>query len=158
MYRDTASPQIHLCSEPKRISWKSALVNGIMYAVGSPPSVRQWYGSSGTSSAGPSAGVRISSTNVSTTEGDQSPLEIRPDDQHKLQTSIHMPGTEQLVILFGVKGARLTLELAQINTLRYDQDHIFFHHLREQHKDLRGWLRHWFSFWRLSHCDYVKVR
>jgi hypothetical protein len=62
-----------------------------------------------------------------------------------------------LHVLFGVKGARRTLELAQIDTKRYKDDGPFFKELRMHYKQLRGFWRRWFSVWRLKHCDFVKV-
>jgi hypothetical protein len=62
-----------------------------------------------------------------------------------------------LYILFGVKGARRTLELAQIDAKRHKDDGLFFMELRMHYKQLRGFWRRWFSVWRLKHCDFVKV-
>ena len=73
------------------------------------------------------------------------------------QTNIIMPQSKESVVLFGVKGARRTLELAQIDTLKHNEDEIFFQSLKKEYQRLRGVLRCWFSVWRLRHCDFVKV-
>ena len=77
--------------------------------------------------------------------------------QPNTQTNIIMPQSNESVVLFGVKGTRRTLELAQINTLEHKEDEVFFQSLKKEYRRLRGVLRYWFSIWRLKHCDFVKV-
>ena len=50
---------------------------------------------------------------------------------------------------------RKTLELGQICS--NNSGNGFSRQLRETHRDLRGFYRVWFSFWRFSHCGFVKV-
>jgi hypothetical protein len=61
-----------------------------------------------------------------------------------------------LRILFGVQAERRTLELVQIKDGDYVDD-SFFIHLRSIHRTVRGFCKHWFSFWQFNHCDFVKV-
>ena len=77
--------------------------------------------------------------------------------QQSTNTAINVRDTNQSVILLGVKGSRITLELAQIDTIKYGRDDLFFWTLKRQYKQCRGSLRYWLSIWRLSHCDFVKV-
>ena len=72
-------------------------------------------------------------------------------------TAINVQGTDQSVVLFGVNGPRITLELGQIDTIKYGRDDQFFWNFKQQYEQHRGFLRYWFSVWRLSHCDFVKV-
>ncbi|MCJ1459964.1 hypothetical protein MMC28_010343 [Mycoblastus sanguinarius] len=117
-----------------------------------------WYGSSSAASAmqinqGTSPGQDRQSQ-----ERQTGPTAQRPTtNQHRAtQISIEMPEIDQALVLFGVKGPRRTLELAQIDTLRHGQDGLLFWTLGKEYKKLRGALRYWFSIWRLSHCDFVK--
>ena len=82
---------------------------------------------------------------------------LDPSQQQSANTAINVPRIDQPVVLFGIQGPRITLELAQINTLKYCKDNLFFEALKQQYKQRRGRLRYWFSVWRLSHCDFVKV-
>lgn len=78
---------------------------------------------------------------------------------HKGKETVLNTGVlEDLFILFGVKGRRRTLELAQLNSKQYTDDGSFFDDLKKSYKELRGFWRYWFSVWRLSYCDFVKVR
>ena len=73
------------------------------------------------------------------------------------QSAIQLPQSKQLFVLFTVKGARRTPEVAQINAQDYSDDGRFFVKPRSEYKSLRGYLRYWFSIWTLSHCDFIKV-
>lgn len=73
------------------------------------------------------------------------------------QTGNNLTRVDKLFVLFGVKGTRRTLELAQIDTYNYASDGEFFGGLKKEYRGLRGYLRYWFSVWQLSHCDFVKV-
>ena len=89
--------------------------------------------------------------NTSTTPGSQT------NQQRQSNTVINVRGTNQSIVLLGVKGPRITLELAQIDTLKCCRDDLFFWTLKQQYKQCRGRLRHWLSIWKLTHCDFVKV-
>ena len=91
------------------------------------------------------------SQNTPTTQGPQTREQQAPN------TAISVQGNNQSVVLFGVKGPRITLELAQIDTVKHSKDNLFFLTLRQEYKQRRGKLRYWLSVWRLSHCDFVKV-
>lgn len=81
---------------------------------------------------------------------------VAESNQQGAETSFFAGTNKELVVLFGVHGARRTLELAQIDALKYSNDSTFFHELRKTYKELRGW-RYWLSIWQLKHCDFVKV-
>lgn len=67
----------------------------------------------------------------------------------------------ELFVLFGVKGSRITLELAQIDVSQHKNsesgDEAFFSSVRAHYKTLRGTARYWFSIWQLKYCDFVEV-
>ncbi|EHK15609.1 uncharacterized protein TRIVIDRAFT_228635 [Trichoderma virens Gv29-8] len=63
---------------------------------------------------------------------------------------------QQWWILFGVKGARRTLEPTQIHVTSRTTDGDIFQELKRSYKIYRGRLRLWFSVWRLEYCDVVK--
>ena len=86
--------------------------------------------------------------------GDSGSTEISLQDNLSLPIAAQ---PNQLFIMFGVKGPRRTLELAQIGTEEQSDDHTLFTELRNKYKILRGFWRYWFSVWRLNHCDFVKV-
>ena len=66
--------------------------------------------------------------------------------------------SKQLWIFFGVQGPRITLEVDQIGGNDLQSDTLFLRQLRRRHFQLRGRLRSYFSFWRLSYWEFVKVR
>jgi hypothetical protein len=78
-------------------------------------------------------------------------------NEQQSQTILNAATLNELLILFGVIGSRRTLELAQIDTKQYTKDGTFFHDLKKSYKEFRGFWRYWFSVWRLSYCDFVKV-
>lgn len=84
------------------------------------------------------------------------PQKTATTGQQVTQNNINMPRIQQLLILFGVKGTRRTLELAQID-VENCEDRLLFSKMKDEYRKLRGHLRYLFSFWRLSHCDFVKV-
>ncbi len=78
--------------------------------------------------------------------------------QQAPQIGIRMPDSSRAFVFFGVKGSRRTLELAQIDTIQVNDDSLFFAGMKREYKTLPGGLRYWLSIWRLSHCDFVKVK
>lgn len=151
-HRGTVDEHYHLCGLGSRA------IGGNRYSSPSTPGNQgQHYPSTGSSrnpptpsSGGKPADSRTQDTSTTTRGSQTSQL---PDTN----TTINVRDTNQSVILLGVKGSRITLELAQIDTIKYGRDDIFFRTLKRQYKQCRGSLRYWLSIWRLSHCDFVKV-
>ena len=159
--RGTVNTHDHLCGLMLRQSfWSwSRVRDGIRYA--SP------FASGQQGPHDPSAGGSPSQNTATTTSGASSQTSWAPNtsitigsqtnQQPLSNTVINVRGTNQSIILLGVKGPRITLELAQIDTLKYCRDALFFWTLKQQYKQCRGRLRHWLSIWKLTHCDFVKV-
>lgn len=112
--------------------------------------------------------ITIPSGSTSTNPREEKPDSLPPLDPSQdntmkeisCQQDLSLPMTslqQSLFVMFGVKGPRRTLELAQIGTKEQGDDCTFFTELRRKHKSLRGFWRYWFSVWRLSHCNFVKV-
>ena len=147
----------HLCRTQQGRPLRTKFIAGILQAAGAISNYRSWYGSSGNSSTTSSQNDRV------TGRVDSSKTSIcmqvpKQSGQQGIQTSIPMPETDQAYVLFGVNGTRRTPELAQINAKRCGTDNVFFGDLRCRYRELRGYLRYWFSVWQFSHCDFVKVR
>lgn len=60
-------------------------------------------------------------------------------------------------ILFGVQGARRTLNPTQVMINDQSTDYELFQGLKKFYRLHRGRLRLWFSIWRLENCEVVKV-
>ena len=150
-------PDDHLCLSRRKN--RSSNIAGIVRAASSSSFSTMRLGSSESSD-----NVGISSTRGRNTnermENSQGRPTIRtiPRNQPNVQATITIPLAAQLFVLFGVKGRRRTLELAQINAKKYANDNAFFKDVVMRYKALRGRLRYWFSVWQLIHCDFVKVR
>ena len=78
-------------------------------------------------------------------------------NQQGIKVNLPTGTNHELFVLFGVDGARRTLELAQIDVSKHLDDGSFFRDLRQQYKELRGFWRYWLSIWQLQYCDFVKV-
>lgn len=63
-----------------------------------------------------------------------------------------------LWFIFKIEGARSVLDWDQFGDGELATDCQFQQQLRERHNRLRGRLRLWFSYWRLSYWEFVKVR
>ncbi|KAF2010657.1 hypothetical protein BU24DRAFT_62551 [Aaosphaeria arxii CBS 175.79] len=61
-----------------------------------------------------------------------------------------------LSVFFGVDGPRKTPETDRIEDHDLQSDPVFLRRLNRRHRELRGWLRWCFSFWRLNHWEFVK--
>lgn len=85
---------------------------------------------------------------------------IKDQDQGEATTTAHShspPETvEGLRILFGVPMGLKTLHVIPIPVKPQPGEKVF-PLLQEQYRRIRGRWRAWFSFWQLSHCDFVKV-
>ena len=60
-------------------------------------------------------------------------------------------------ILFGVESGKRTLVPAQVPVYDWSTDASVFKGLKQCYQAQRGWLRLWFSVWRLDFCAVVKV-
>ena len=155
----------HLCKGRKHqiLSWKDMLqafmrLHQERPSGSSASSSRSTSGSSSDGSANES--FRSSTTTLAARSNSQSSVQTISAPQSSVarqEKSITMPSTKELYILFGVKGPRRTLELAQIDTTKCTDDDSLFSDLLTSYKSLRGFWRYWFSVWRLNHCDFVKV-
>ena len=150
----------HLCGlRIRKHCWTwNAVLDGIKQLAGSISGQR---GSS--SSAGSAQAISLLATSASqagqtsNTALEPTSMELQISGRHGPQTSISMPQNNQSFVLFGVAGKRRTLGLAQIDTIKYFDDSVFFSTMLKEYRELRGSLRYWFSLWRLNHCDFVKA-
>lgn len=146
----------HLCGIRKQEHSSMSSLAGILQAAGSAFHPGRWYGSSRSSSAASGQATQPKGV-IGTCSTQLPPQRTATSNQPANQISIIMPKINEAYVLFGVKGTRRTLELAQINARKHTNDNAFFWDMRKQYRELRGFLRYWFSIWRLSHCDFVKV-
>lgn len=159
--RGTVSKYNHLCGVRLRQmswSWRRVLA-GIRYSTASASGHHDQDSPSAEplSSQNPPTTSRGGNPQGKATQDSSTPRRSQRNQQRSTNTAIDVRGTNQSVVLLGVKGPRITLELAQIDTLKYGRDDLFFWALKQQYKQLRGSLRYWLSVWTLSHCDFVKV-
>lgn len=135
-----------------------AFLAGILHAAGSGSNPRAWFGSLGRSLGTSQQGTRTSSAgSVGQTSIGMTSQGTASSNPQPSQTGDKIARVDQSFVLFGVKGTRRTLELAQIDTYNYASDGEFFGDLKKAYRGLRGYLRYWFSVWQFSHCDFVKV-
>ena len=147
------SQEFHLCRRRLRKSLGNRLIAGIMRAISSsaPPTSILPTSNQAIQLSGVTPGQQSGSTNHPAARAAISGGQ--PDRQTNTSTTAN-----KLVVLFGVKGNRRTLELAQIDITKNTDDDSFFGDLRREYRRLRGFLRYWLSVWQLRHCDFVKVR
>lgn len=149
----------HLCKmtnskSPRRFTF----TNFVQAAFDITQCVRHVYSSSSSSSATTSSGTSPTNNTATQAGGANFPCQSHSlSNQQSCLTGLNSAILNQLFILFGVQGPRRTLELAQIDTKCYNDDGTFFRVLRQKYRELRGFWRYWFSVWRLTHCDFVKV-
>ena len=157
--RNTVSQQNHLCRASQRGTSITKILAGILRAAGSASNPRRWYGSSQSSltDSMQTSELRSAIHGTQATNTRTAPKGYATGNQQAVQTGIDIPQLKELYVLFGVKGTRRTLDLAQINASKYTNDCALFGVMRRQYRELRGFLRYWFSIWRFSHCDFVKV-
>lgn len=159
--RGTVNEQNHLCRpRHQQDFWSWSRISDVMqYARPSASGHQGQY----SPSTGPSSSQNQPTTGVSRTpqhsqtRNTSTTQEAQTNQQQPTNTAINVQGTSQSVVLLGVKGPRITLELAQIDTIKNGKDNLFFWSLKQQYKQHRGSVRYWLSIWRLNHCDFVKV-
>ena len=61
-------------------------------------------------------------------------------------------------LAFGVWGSQTTVDLNQVDKHTLASDKLFLAEIKRRHDTMRGWLRLYFTFWRLSYWEFVKVR
>lgn len=151
----------HLCKPRQLGTLKSAVMKTVIQAVEPNSAPSHGYGppQSRMLSLLPtlSGGTSGTQGTKGTEPSNQSVPNIRMGNQQGFHTHIETEDDIHHFVLFGVKRNRRTLELAQIDTAKYQDDSAFFCGLRENYRQLRGFVRYWFSIWQLSHCDFVKV-
>ena len=149
----------HLCALRRQKIPGSSMLESIKYAIRSVSGTTGSLGSGVVASASNSLHTAAQGPQRRRDTLDTIPKAPVPatSSQQGPPTNITMPQLNEKVVLFGVKGARRTLELAQIDTLKHNEDEIFFQSLKKEYRKLRGVLRYWFSIWQLKHCDFVKV-
>ena len=149
----------HLCALKRHKQPRSRMLESIRYAIRSVAGMNDSYNSGVVESASNSLGITAQGQQRQGDTPGTTPEAAVParSPQPNLQTNINMPQSNESVVLFGVKGARRTLELAQIDTLKHSEDELFFQSLKKEYQRLRGVLRCRFSVWQLRHCDFVKV-
>ena len=159
--RGTVNKHDHLCGlEKRQKSWSwSTILEGIRYANPSTSGHQGQYSSSRGSSSSQNSKTNSpgGSSKDKQAQGRFTPRKSQKNQDHIADTTVNVQGTMQSVILLGVRGRRITLELAQIDTLKHSRDNLLFWTLKQQYKQRRGSLRFWLSIWKLSHCDFVKV-
>ena len=144
----------------RRNDWILAtIVGAVKSATGSINGQTGWYGSSSAASssqAQPKTGIGQAGRSSAS---QKTPLHYRPTaiQPQNPAISISMPQMSESRVLFGVKGPRRTLELAQIDTAQYNQDEAFFAQMKKEYRKHRGSLRYWLSLWQFNHCDFVQV-
>lgn len=156
--RGTVNEQNHLCRPMRRQkiwSW-SRISDGVHYATSGHQGEYSPSAAPSSSQDPPRIGVSRAPQH-SQTRDTSTTQEAQTNQQQPTITAINVQGTSQSVVLLGVKGSRITLELAQIDTTKNGKDNLFFRTLKQQYKQHRGSVRYWLSIWRLNHCDFVKV-
>lgn len=143
--RGTVSEYDYLCGvrlQQKSWSWRRVLA-GMLY---SSPSASGHQGKNSPnaeplSSQNPPTTSRGGNPQDKPTQDSSTPRRSQRNQQQGTNTAIDMRGTNQSVVLLGVKGPRVTLELAQIDTLKYGRDDLFFWAPKQQYKKAysQGW-------------------
>ena len=113
-----------------------------------PPAMNQ--NGQNTSSASPPAGTSSQSQHPHS-----SPVATK---QPSTSSNTHGSVFQDSRVVFGVQGDRSeTLEIAQVDIDEQTTDMMFYQRLKNIYKDKRRSKRFWFSIWRLSHCEPVRV-
>ena len=138
-------------------SSRSAVSDGSEHATGAGNGHENWYGASSGSASSQAVGLGKNKRHTQAHKKSQV-RQSKVNQQPGYQMVINAKQTKVSRVLFGVKGSRRTLELAQIDTLKHDEDEAFFAQLKRDYKEHRGFWRYWFSIWRFNHCTFVKAR
>ncbi|KAK0110693.1 hypothetical protein ONS96_002294 [Cadophora gregata f. sp. sojae] len=149
---------LHLCA--KRSRYSVSMYAKIMQAAGVAQS------STGTNSNHSSSNAATATTGIQLSQlgppGPSRPVASPPaagpsvSGGQGVQLNINTGTISDLFVLFGIRGSRRTLDLAQIDVSKNKEDRIFFQDLRREYRQQRGFWRYWFSVWKLRHCDFVK--
>lgn len=83
--------------------------------------------------------------------------EYETSHEQPIEHSPAPPAQSFFWVLLGVNGATRTMFPAQIFVDEWTTDSRFFKELKRTYWEHRGWLRSWFSIWRLQYCEVVKV-
>ncbi|KAK4947760.1 hypothetical protein LTR10_013268 [Elasticomyces elasticus] len=107
------------------------------------------------------AGLNVSSSPSGSTASDSLSRSVScassTDATSLGSTTIAIPTSQQRLVLFGVDGMRSTLDLKHVDVINVTKtDAEFFRKLNSMYRSARGFLKLWFSIWRLNHCDFVK--
>jgi hypothetical protein len=82
-------------------------------------------------------------------------VQIHGSSSRSASPTGHIPPTR---IIFGIQGARRSLEIEQIDVIAGQMnDQLFFSELRIRHRTHRSWVRRLMSPFRFRHCNFVKV-
>jgi hypothetical protein len=102
--------------------------------------------------------VSVPSSQVNQSSASSRGINSQAQGETITTTYSHRPpeAAEGLRILFGVPMGLKTLHVIPIPVTQQPGDKVF-PLLQEQYRRIRGRWRAWFSFWQLSHCDFVKV-
>jgi hypothetical protein len=73
-------------------------------------------------------------------------------------TQNHYIQKKSLWFIFKIEGPRAAPMWDQFGDEDLGTDRLFQQRLKQRHHRLRGWLRLWLSYWRLSYWEFVKVR
>ena len=60
-------------------------------------------------------------------------------------------------LAFGVWGSQITVDVDQVDKHTLASDKLFLAEIKRRHDAMRGWLRLYLTFWRLSYWEFVKV-
>lgn len=77
---------------------------------------------------------------------------------HTTSTQNSYQQKQPLWFIFKIEGSRSPLDWDQFGDDGLATDRLFQQKLRQRHNELRGRFRLWFSYWRLNHWEFVKVR
>jgi len=156
--RVTVLKNTHLCEGRRRrtspLSWS---LEGIVQAAGAAVNQSRQHLSSGSSVMNSSQGIQLVPMTGGMSNSSSSAAQGATNNPSSGPSSISITQSDEAFVLFGVQGARRTLELAQIDAKAHCNDSSFFPALRKSYRDNRGFLRYWFSVWQLNYCDFVKV-
>jgi hypothetical protein len=94
---------------------------------------------------------------ASTVQQGDSQLRPTPATDIEQADGVSTQRPNELFVLFAFQGARLGLEVAEIDADENVNDQRFFHHLRTRYREKIGVFRYWLSPWRLNHCDLALV-